>query len=96
MAGVAQFLKSFPEPGFPLAVWVHIDEGSVSHEIMHLGGSSVTDTQIEHFRGLTGFHESTYARRESRTRASVSLRIAPTCNTWIFPVHKSRISVSST
>ena len=57
MAGVAQFLKSFPEPGFPLAVWVHIDEGSVSHEIMHLGGSSVTDTQIEHFRGLTGFHQ---------------------------------------
>ena len=57
MAGVAQFLKSFPEPGFPLAVWVHIDEGSVSHEIMHLGSSSVTDTQIEHFRGLTGFHQ---------------------------------------
>lgn len=60
IAGVAQFLKSIPEPEFTQDVRdvrVHFDEGSVSHDVMHLGGSSITDAQLECFRGLRTFYQ---------------------------------------
>lgn len=57
MGGVAQFLKSLPEPKFPMKAWLHVDEGSITHEVMLFGGSPLTDAQIECFRGLTGFYQ---------------------------------------
>lgn len=55
MAGVAQFLKSLPEPEFPKQASLRIKEGSVTHRLMFFDGSPLTDAQIECFRGLTGF-----------------------------------------
>ncbi|MHB0960963.1 MAG: DUF1559 family PulG-like putative transporter [Pirellulaceae bacterium] len=57
VAGVAQFLKSMRQPKFPMRVWLLINDGSVSHEVISLSNSLVTDTQIEHFRGLSGVHQ---------------------------------------
>ncbi len=55
MAGVAQFLKSLPEPEFPVKARLDVNEGLVTHKLMLFGGSPLTDAQIECFRGLTGF-----------------------------------------
>ena len=53
MLGVAQFLKSLPQPTFPSETWIHIKEGSVSQEVMLFGGSGVTDADIACFHGLS-------------------------------------------
>jgi hypothetical protein len=57
VAGVADFLKSMPEPASSLEAWLHVNEGSVSHQTMFFGGSPITDEKIECFRGLTGFDQ---------------------------------------
>jgi hypothetical protein len=55
--GVAQFLKSMPQPEFPLVVQLDVNEGLVTHERMFFAGSPLTDAQIECFRGLTGYRQ---------------------------------------
>jgi Leucine-rich repeat (LRR) protein len=57
ISGVAQFLKSLPEPVFPAETRLHVNEGYVTQEVMAFGGSTLTDAQIECFQGLTGFRQ---------------------------------------
>jgi len=53
ISGVAQFLKSRPQPGPYAETWIRIDEGSVSDTCLFFGDSNVTDSQLACFRGLS-------------------------------------------
>ena len=57
LAGVAEFLRTFPKPEFPDDLKIYVDEGTVSYDWIWFGGSSVTDADLEPFRTVVSLRQ---------------------------------------